>query len=211
MNILILSGGPVTTLFGKTLPLKGTLCKVADKLELAEAELADVLIDLDFESNSNRISYYLQRTRPVLIGSVLYTLHQLQVKDAPVARFNHWPGFLNRNTVEIAFSKQQEALFQSLFQQWEIPFLATADEPGFVTARTISMIINEAFITEEQQVTTADEIDTAMKLGTGYPFGPFEWSKLIGIEHIKNLLQILAVKDHRYQPTASLLQFKAAV
>ncbi len=211
MNILIISNSPVTSLFGKTIPWNGTVCTVTNELVVAEADAVDVLIDLDFENHPDRIAYYQQLNRPTLIGSVLYTLHQLHATAAPVARFNHWPGFLDRTIAEIAVSKQHEHLFQAFFEQLEIPFFITADEPGFVSARTISMIINEAFTAREDHVSTAEEIDIAMKLGTGYPYGPFEWSKRIGVNRIKDLLQILAASDQRYQPTTSLLQYKTSV
>jgi len=45
------------------------------------------------------------------------------------------------------------------------------DQPGFVTARVLSMIINEAWLALEEGVSTKAEIDIAMKLGTNYPLG----------------------------------------
>ena len=56
--------------------------------------------------------------------------------------------------------------------------------PGFITARVIAMIINEAFFALQENVSSKEEIDTAMRLGTNYPYGPFEWTKLIGIDKI---------------------------
>ena len=43
------------------------------------------------------------------------------------------------------------------------------------------MIINEAYFTWEAGTSTKEEIDIAMKLGTGYPYGPFEWGEKIGL------------------------------
>ena len=42
------------------------------------------------------------------------------------------------------------------------------------------MIINEAFLALQEGVSTKEEINTAMKLGTNYPLGPFEWVEKIG-------------------------------
>jgi 3-hydroxybutyryl-CoA dehydrogenase len=64
----------------------------------------------------------------------------------------------------------------------------------------VSMIINEAFIALGENVSTREEIDTAMKLGTNYPYGPFEWAELIGVENIISLLNKLSEKDNHYQP-----------
>jgi 3-hydroxybutyryl-CoA dehydrogenase len=56
------------------------------------------------------------------------------------------------------------------------------------------MIVNEAFIALKEGVSTKEEIDIAMKLGTNYPYGPFEWAEKIGTERIKNLLSKLSVE-----------------
>jgi 3-hydroxybutyryl-CoA dehydrogenase len=68
------------------------------------------------------------------------------------------------------------------------------------------MVINEAYYTLEEGTAQRDDIDLAMKLGTNYPFGPFEWAKRIGIRHIVNLLDAVyqATKDERYKVCALL-------
>ena len=60
------------------------------------------------------------------------------------------------------------------------------DEPGFVSARIVAMMINEAYFTWEAGTSTKEEIDIAMKLGTGYPYGPFEWGEKIGLRGLLN-------------------------
>jgi 3-hydroxybutyryl-CoA dehydrogenase len=45
-----------------------------------------------------------------------------------------------------------------------------------------------------------------MKLGTNYPLGPFEWSRLIGLEKIAALLVRLSAENTRYTPASSLLE-----
>jgi 3-hydroxybutyryl-CoA dehydrogenase len=56
----------------------------------------------------------------------------------------------------------------------------------------------------EEKVSTKEEIDTAMKLGTSYPYGPFEWSRKIGVKNIFELLSVLAKTNARYEPAALL-------
>ena len=70
------------------------------------------------------------------------------------------------------------------------------------------MIINEAYYTLQDKISTKAEIDIAMKLGTNYPHGPFEWSSLIGLKNIYELLTVLSKTDTRY--TASDLLMKEA-
>jgi 3-hydroxybutyryl-CoA dehydrogenase len=79
------------------------------------------------------------------------------------------------------------------------------DEPGFVTARVVSMIINEAYLSLQEGVSTKKDIDKAMKLGTNYPYGPFEWSEKIGLQNIASLLNSLAAEQPRYTPSPLLL------
>ena len=84
--------------------------------------------------------------------------------------------------------------------------ITVQDEPGFISARIIAMIINEGYFAVEDHVSSKAEIDTAMKLGTNYPFGPFEWSHLIGLNNILALLQKLNLTDTRYQPSQLLMK-----
>ena len=69
-----------------------------------------------------------------------------------------------------------------------------------------STIINEAYFTWEEKVSTKDEIDTAMKLGTNYPLGPFEWSERIGPGQVARLLWSLSKTGPEYTPSAALMR-----
>ena len=60
----------------------------------------------------------------------------------------------------------------------------------------------------EENISTKQEINTAMKLGTNYPFGPFEWAERIGIEKIYSLLQVLSKESLRYHPSLLLASQK---
>jgi len=207
MKILIICSNPVSSLFGKKIPFEGADCAIAKEIPAAGLVGFDCVIDLEFEHHPERIINYKSFSIPVLIGSVVYTLQELQAEHSSIARFNHWPLFISRNCIE--FSTKQHQLFQDLFNQWQVLFYETADVPGFVTARTVSMIVNEAFLAKQENVSTIGEIDTAMKLGTNYPLGPFEWCNELGEERITQLLQKLAEEDNRYQPAESLLTYKA--
>src|SRR5206468_5516030 len=80
------------------------------------------------------------------------------------------------------------------------------DIPGMVATRIISMIINEAYFALGDKVSTKEEIDIAMKLGTNYPYGPFEWSEKIGLNKIYFLLKRLFEKEIRYAIAPLLLE-----
>lgn len=71
---------------------------------------------------------------------------------------------------------------------------------GLPTQRTIAMIINEAYFALEANVSSKQDIDIAMKLGTNYPHGPFEWCEKIGIKVVYNLLVNLSENNTKYTP-----------
>ena len=78
-----------------------------------------------------------------------------------------------------------------------------------VSPRVICMIINEAYFTFEEGTASREDIDLAMKLGTNYPFGPFEWADKIGLANVCKLLKAVYedTGDARYK-LCPLLQEK---
>lgn len=54
--------------------------------------------------------------------------------------------------------------------------------PGFVTSRISAMVGNEAFHMLQEGVSTAEDIDKAIRLGLNYPMGPFELGDLVGLD-----------------------------
>ncbi len=69
----------------------------------------------------------------------------------------------------------------------------TGDGPALVLPRILAMLANEAAFAVGEGVAGADTIDTAMKLGVNYPFGPLEWARKTGWE------KVVTVLDHLYQ------------
>jgi 3-hydroxybutyryl-CoA dehydrogenase len=108
--------------------------------------------------------------------------------------------------LEVAFSSETAAQLQELLQLLQLPYQAVPDIPGFISTRIVSLIINEAFLALEEGVSGREEIDTAMKLGTNYPKGPFEWFAAVGPQRVATLLQQLAATHQRYTPAPLLLQ-----
>ena len=166
-------------------------------------EEADCYIDLLFHPDVDRINK-LKKLQPaiIIINSANATL-----KDLPenFIRINGWPTFLRRPVVEAScknddMKTKAEIIFKAFNKTTEwVP-----DVPGFISARVISMIINEAYFTLDEKVSSKSEIDTAMKLGTNYPYGPFEWSEKIGLKNVCELLETLSKNNPRYEPAALL-------
>ena len=173
--------------------------------ELLSHTDADAVIDLLFEYSGYDVSHlnnYL--TKPVFVNSMNKTIVEIGL---PFIRINAWPGFLKRNIAEVSIADEvnknkAEKILSLLNRKAEwIP-----DLKGFISPRIVSMIINEAYFTLEEDVSTKEEIDIAMKLGTNYPYGPFEWSKKIGLKNIAALLTELSLTEKRYHPASLLLK-----
>ena len=56
------------------------------------------------------------------------------------------------------------------------------DRAGFIVNRLLFPYLNDAIRMLEANYATADDIDTAMKLGCGYPVGPFELLDALGLD-----------------------------
>jgi 3-hydroxybutyryl-CoA dehydrogenase len=80
------------------------------------------------------------------------------------------------------------------------------DSLGFVVQRVLAMIVNLAAEIAQQRIATPVDIDDAVRLGLGYPFGPLAWGDRIGANRILTALShIEAISgDVRYRPSAWL-------
>jgi len=150
---------------------------------------------------SDKIDFNLFENKPVLINAVIETLSELNF-PSNISRINGWPGFLERKVWEIASNDVKR--IENIFKDLSHKLCFVKDEPGLIGARVISMIINEAFFALGENISSKEEIDLAMKLGTNYPKGPFEWVQKIGIEKIYSLLKKLSEKEERYLPAPAL-------
>lgn len=193
-------------LLTKKLPEAITVVWVDSVRSLTIAD-ADVYMDLLFELNAERTQHLKQlQPKPVIVNAVPWTTKKI---GAPFIRINAWPGLLQRPVTEVALPVTvSEVTIKAIFEQWQWQYVLAPDIPGMITARVLSAIINEAYYTLGAQVSTRAEIDIAMKLGTSYPYGPFEWSDKIGLTRVHELLTELTNEDKSYMP-APLLKDEA--
>ena len=76
------------------------------------------------------------------------------------------------------------------------------DLPGFATSRISALIANEAMRMLEDGVASAEDIDTAVKLGLNHPMGPLEMGDMVGWDTRLDILSYLADRlGDRYKPT----------
>ncbi|WP_296581809.1 3-hydroxyacyl-CoA dehydrogenase [Xanthobacter sp.] len=70
-------------------------------------------------------------------------------------------------------------------------FIVVNEAPGFTTSRMSAMLGNEAMYMLESGVASAEDIDTALRLGLGHPMGPLELGDMTGWDTRLAVLQYL--------------------
>ena len=157
--------------------------------EAIQIKDAHAIIDLLFMKEDARIQKLAAcLPKKIIVNCVEYTSAEI---NPSFIRINGWPTLLQSPIVEAAGPREQSIDIQKVFACFNKTVEWTNDEPGFISARIISCIIREAQYTFKESISTKAEIDQAMKLGTGYPFGPFEWYEKIGPDRVDALLSRL--------------------
>lgn len=74
--------------------------------------------------------------------------------------------------------------------------------PGFVVNRVLVPMVNEAVGIYAEGLATAEDIDTAMKLGANHPMGPLALGDLIGWDVCLAIMEVLYSEfgDSKYRP-----------
>ena len=206
MTVVVLGDDTLTKeLMAQGIDQSLTLQHIRERKQFADYPTASAYIDLLFKPQQENIRLLEQLApAPVFINSVNGTLSGL---PEHFIRINGWPGFLKRPILEASCKeKSLEERAENIFQGFNKTIAWTPDVAGFLSARIVSMIINEAYYAFAEGVSTKEEIDIAMKTGTNYPYGPFEWGRMIGLANISGLLKELSIKQTRYQAAGELIK-----
>ena len=112
------------------------------------------------------------------------------------------PSLLNRHLLEVSLCREADreklaATCVALGTDYRV----VADRVGLVTPRVVCMVINEACYTVQEGTATMQDVDLGMRLGTGYPRGPFAWANAIGVARVHAVLDALwhDTHDERYK------------
>ena len=90
--------------------------------------------------------------------------------------------------------------------------VTSKDAPGFLVNRMLLPMIAEACFTLQEGIGTAEDIDTAAKLGLNHPLGPLELADLIGLDTCLFILEVLQrdLGDDKYRAPTMLRNLVAA-
>ncbi len=128
-----------------------------------------------------------------------------------VVGFAFFANIVKGDLIEIAPALQTKSFYLERAKQCFLKVTekieVVEDEVGLVFPRILAMIINEAVFALMEKTATIEDIDIAMKKGTNYPYGPFEWADDIGLDDVYAVLAGLkrSLGEERYRP-ASLLK-----
>lgn len=148
---------------------------------------------------------------PILVHSVLQleAAHVAGVSGA-VARICAWPGFWERPAWEVAMVKGDQQALEPVLQAIGLQVIAAPDTDGMIAPGILATLINEAVFTLDSGVASAQDLDTAMQLGTNYPKGPVAWAIEIGPAEVHALLEAKVRHDTRYKPHPQFIQILSA-
>ncbi len=85
------------------------------------------------------------------------------------------------------------------------------EEPNVLTARLIASLVNEGIRCLDENVASAEDIDTAMQVGAGMPKGPLQWADETGLDEMLGRLRAFAdIHGERFLPSPLLKRKVAA-
>jgi 3-hydroxybutyryl-CoA dehydrogenase len=174
-----------------------------------------LVIDLVLDDQQQHAALYAKFPEvPVLAGIVKTSLAAIMNDYAFSQGFNligcNWlPGFIEMPVTEVSVTDESQLLvLKDIMTQLNWQFEIVKDSVGMVTPRVVCMIINEAYMAAEEGTASRADINTAMRLGTNYPMGPFEWSEKIGVKNVYEVLSAVYAEtgNERYKVSPLLAE-----
>ncbi|MCB9233090.1 MAG: 3-hydroxyacyl-CoA dehydrogenase [Bacteroidia bacterium] len=177
----------------------------------------DVVFDLNMDENPENLGSYMEFENLSVIGcAVKRNLAQFMLEydddelEAKLFGYNALPGFIDRPRSEVSVYRDEDKIhLANLMAQLGMSFEIVADRVGMVTPRVICGIINEACFVLGEGTAEVEAVDRAMKLGTNYPFGPFEWADRIGLHNVLHVLDYLRAEygSEKYKAAPILREY----
>ncbi len=101
---------------------------------------------------------------------------------------------------------------QALVQRVGKTVATAGDRAGFIANALLFGYLNNALRLYESRYASREDVDAAMRLGTGHPMGPLALLDLIGLDSALEILETMYAqsRDHRHAPAPLLKQYVTA-
>ncbi|WP_281888035.1 3-hydroxyacyl-CoA dehydrogenase family protein [Paenibacillus sp. YYML68] len=111
-------------------------------------------------------------------------------------------------TSDETFSRTREFVEQTIQKRGILVY----ESPGFVTTRLICILINEAMHALSEGVASADDIDSAMRIGYDFHYGPLEMADRFGLDSVLAAMERMFREfgELKYRPSFLLKQMVRA-
>jgi len=202
--------------------LQAALSRLRTAAAVTEAKDVDFAIEAVNESEELKTKIFRELDGAVRPGGVLAT-NTSSIPITRIASSTKRPEavigmhFMNpvplMTLVEIirgaATSDETYAATKALAERMGKTTVVSKDFPGFIVNRILIPMLNEACFALMEGLGTAEDIDTAMRLGTNQPMGPLQLADFIGLDTCLNIAEVLqrGLGDDKYRPCPLLRQY----
>jgi 3-hydroxybutyryl-CoA dehydrogenase len=109
-------------------------------------------------------------------------------------------------------SDETYAAAMALAKRFGKTTVTSKDSPGFIVNRILIPLLNEACFALQEGLASAEDIDTAVKLGLNHPMGPLTLADFVGLDTCLYIAEVLhrELGDDKYRPAPLLRQYVAA-
>ena len=189
------------------------LPRIIGTLDMQDAAKADVVIEAAVEDLDVKRSIFSKLDGIVSPGCILATntssLSVTAVASAVVGLhfFNPVPRMALIEIIRgAATSDETYEAAKALSERLGKTAVTVNESPGFVVNRILIPMINEAVFMLQEGVASAEDIDTAMKLGANHPMGPLALADLIGLDVCLAIMELLRdeMGEGKYRPAPLL-------
>ncbi len=205
--------------------LKDAIARLSTANAILDVKGADVGIEAVSENEELKKKIFKDLDAAVRLGGVLAT-NTSSIPITRIAATTKRPEavigmhFMNpvpvMALVEIirgaATSDETYAATRALAEKMGKTTVVSKDFPGFIVNRVLIPMLNEACFALMEGLASAEDIDTAMKLGTNQPMGPLALADFIGLDTVLSIAQVLhaGLGESKYRPCPLLRQYVEA-
>lgn len=196
--------------------------RISYHLEISELAGSQIFIESafeDFDLKMNilyKLAEYITRETYVASNTSSFSITSLS-KMLPYPEkflgfhFMNPPPLMTLIEVVRGYYTSQETcdFFEKTARQLKKIPIFSRNSPGFVLNRILIPMINEAIHALYENVSTAEQIDEALKLGANHPIGPLALADLIGLDTVLAILKNLQKElgEDKYAPCPLLEEY----